>query len=675
MTAFRQGWNGEPPNLELNFADRAYHGRVGSSSTGQAEMGEVIEAVKKSFWLEGALAPLSSLRAAVLGDFCLDAYWQLDSHEPELSLETGLPIRRVRSQSYSLGGAGNVVANLVALGVGQVRAIGVVGTDLFGAELLRLLRACGPAISDRMVEDPDWQTMVYAKPWDCDEEENRIDFGAFNVLSKSTMDALIPALDVAAGENDVVVLNQQISRGDHSLLVIDRINQVIAAYPKTLFLVDARHRPDLYRGAVLKLNVAEAARFLQEPIDEPVAIERAKSFARRITQRTGQATFLTRGEHGILVADGDSVQEVPGIQILEKTDTVGAGDTVVAALAAALGSRQDPWTAAKLANLAASITVRKLRATGTATQTEILRAGPEPDYIFEPELADTPDRARFLEGTEIEVIGELPTDLQIQHCIFDHDGTLSTLREGWEKIMGPMMVQAILGPGYGDVDPARVGRVSAEVRDFIDSTTGIQTLVQMKGLVDLVRQYGLVPENEILDEHGYKHIFNHKLLKIIEKRRAKLKSGELSPEHFHIKNALTLLRELHRRGIKLYLVSGTDQADVVAEAQTMGYADMFEGRIFGAVGDVTVEAKKLVVDQIIRENELSGRRFATFGDGPVEMRETRKGGGLSIGVASDEVHRFGWNIMKRSRLIKAGANLIVPDFTQLSALLHAMQLG
>jgi rfaE bifunctional protein kinase chain/domain len=638
-------------------------------------MGEVIDAVKKSSWLKRALAPMSRLRAAVLGDFCLDAYWHLDSGEPELSLETGLPVRRVRTQSYSLGGAGNVVANLAALGVGQVQAIGAVGKDLFGAELLRLLHACGPAISDRMVEDPDWQTMVYAKPWNGDEEDNRIDFGAFNVLSERTMDALMVALDLAAGEHDVVVLNQQISRGVSSLSVIERINQVISKFPKTLFLVDARHRPDLYRGAVLKLNVAEAARFLQEPTDGFVATEKAKCFACRISQRTGQPTFLTRGERGIVVADGVNVQEIPGIQILEKTDTVGAGDTVVAALAAALGSGQDPWTAAKLANLAASITVRKLRTTGTALQTEILAADPEPDYIFEPELADAPNRARFLEGTEIEVIGELPTDLQIQHCIFDHDGTLSTLREGWEKIMEPMMVQAILGPGYGDVDPARVGRIAADVHAFIDRSTGIQTLVQMKGLVGLVRQSGFVPENEILDEHGYKHIFNEQLLKMMETRMYKLKSGELSPADFQIKNAMTLLRELHRRGIKLYLTSGTDQADVIAEARAMGYADLFEGRIFGAVGVITVEAKKLVVDRIIRENDLSGRQFATFGDGPVEMRETRKSGGLAVGVASDEVRRFGRNIVKRSRLIKAGANLIVPDFSQLSALLKAMQLA
>ncbi|MGC2510468.1 MAG: hypothetical protein WA430_07855, partial [Acidobacteriaceae bacterium] len=84
---------------------------------------------------------------------------------------------------------------------------------------------------------------------------------------------------------------------------------------------------------------------------------------------------------------------------------------------------------------------------------------------------------------------------------------------------------------------------------------------------------------------------------------------------------------------------------------------------------------KLVVDRIIGENDLSGRQFATFGDGPVEMRETRKNGGLPIGVASDEVHRSGWNMMKRSRLIKAGATLLVPDFAQLPALLNAMQLA
>lgn len=637
-------------------------------------MEKVIRGSRKPSWIELALAPLHDLRVAVLGDFCLDAYWQLDTHEAELSLETGLPVRRVQSQRYSLGGAGNVVANLMDVGVGSVQVVGVVGTDLFGVELLRLLRERGADIG-KMVVDQHWQTMVYAKPYRGREEESRIDFGAFNGLTENIVDRLIAALNHAASENDVVILNQQIPRGVSSVAVIERVNQVIASHPKTHFVVDARHRPDLYRGAVLKLNVQEAARFLKDSPGDFISTEAAKNFARRISQKTGQPVLLTRGEHGMLVADGEEVHEVPGIQIVERTDPVGAGDTVVAVLAAVLGSGQDPLTAARLANIAASITVRKLQTTGTATPAEILAVGPDPDIVFEPELADAPHRARYIEATEIEVIGELPADLAIEHCIFDHDGTLSTLREGWEKVMEPVMVRAVLGPRYETSDSVLFAEITKEVRSLIDRTTGIQTLVQMKHLVELVRQAGFVAQEAILNEHGYKEIFNRELLRMIATRMAKLESGELAPADFQIKNSMLLLQALHRRGIKLYLASGTDLADVLAEAKAMGYADLFEGRIFGAVGDIAIEAKKMVLDQIIDENRLGGHQLATFGDGPVEMRETRKCGGFSIGVASDEVRRFGWNMAKRSRLIRAGANVVVPDFSQLPALLKVMRLA
>jgi phosphoglycolate phosphatase-like HAD superfamily hydrolase len=294
--------------------------------------------------------------------------------------------------------------------------------------------------------------------------------------------------------------------------------------------------------------------------------------------------------------------------------------------------------------------------------------------VFEPELAEMPHRARYLDGTDIERIGEVPNDLDIQHCILDHDGTISTLREGWERIMEPMMVRAILGHRYEDASPAVFAKVTAEVRGFIDGTTGIQTLAQMKGLVELVHQGGFVDEEERLNEHRYKRIFNQDLLEMVGKRMEKLSSGELSSEDFQIKNAVLLLRALRERGVKLYLASGTDQADVVAEATALGYADLFEGRIFGAVGDIKVEAKRVVLERIIQEHNLSRRHFAVFGDGPVEIRETRKRGGLCIGVASDEVRRFGWNYSKRSRLVRAGATLIVPDFSQLGALLRAMRL-
>jgi len=142
-----------------------------------------------------------------------------------------------------------------------------------------------------------------------------------------------------------------------------------------------------------------------------------------------------------------------------------------------------------------------------------------------------------------------------------------------------------------------------------------------------------------------------------------------------MKNAHKLLQHLYNRGVKLYLASGTDERDVIEEARALGYGSLFEGRIFGAVGDVKVEAKRVVLDRIIREHNLGGPEFITFGDGPVEIRETHKRGGITVGVASDEVRRFGMNSSKRARLIRAGADLIIPDYTQLDRQMALLSLG
>lgn len=625
-------------------------------------------------WLGGALAALGKLRVAVWGDFCLDAYWDLDEGEAEFSIETGLPVRRVRGQRYSLGGAGNVAANLRALGVGDVEAIGVVGPDFFGGELQRLLRECGAGCG-WVVTDPCWQTMVYAKLYGPGGEENRIDFGAFNDLSAGAASALIAALDRAAAESGAVVLNQQVPRGVSGREMIERINLTIARHPETVFLADARQGSEHYRGAAIKLNMQEAARYLGAARAEPRSSETAGEFARRISLATGKPVFLTRSEYGITAADGENIFEIPGIEVAGPIDPVGAGDTVTAALAAMLGSGQDPRTAAQVANIAAAVTVRKLRTTGTAAPPEILAAGAEPAYVYEPDLAASPRRARYLPGSSIEIVRPIPEDLELRHCFFDHDGTLSTLREGWEKIMEQTMVRAVLAARYNDAEAAAISSVSEEVRRFIDRTTGMQTLAQMQGLADLVRRSGYAREEEILDAHGYKRMFNRELMDVVQSRMRKLRSGELEAADFQIKNAVRLLEELRRRGVKLSLVSGTDQADVITEAEALGYAELFEGRIFGALGDIGVEAKKAVLDRTIAENDLQGRQFACFGDGPMEIRETRRRGGLCVGVASDEPRRFGWNMAKRSRLIRAGADLLVSDYCELPALLKALHLA
>ncbi len=629
-------------------------------------------------WLDTALAGIAGTRIVVFGDFCLDAYWLLESETgaPERSVETNLPLRRIRRQHYSLGAAGNVVANLVDLGVKQVWAVGVVGRDLFGHEMISQLQARGVDTTGLLNTQTDWQTLVYAKPYAGEEEQNRFDFGAFNELQPETIRALAARLEHLAGACDAVILNQQIPAGCSPPAMIAELNRIIAAHPQTRFIVDSRHRPAQYRGAVLKLNAHEAAALVGEPhaLEERPSAAQVRRYAQMIRERTGRAVFVTRGDRGIVVADGAGVEEVPGIQIVQAVDTVGAGDTVVASLTAALAGGSDPPTAARLANIAASITVRKLRTTGTATPAEIRSVGAAPDYVYLPELAEDPRHANYCPGTEIEIICDR-RNLRLRHAIFDHDGTLSTLRQGWEQIMEPMMVRAILGARYPDAEESLYRKVLDAVRQFIDQTTGIQTLVQMHGLVDLVRRFGCVPPAEILDPPSYKKIYNDALLAMVSQRIEKLRRGELSPADFQITNAAPLLHALRERSVKLYLASGTDVADVRAEAQAMGYADCFEGRIFGAVGDIKVEAKKIVLERLIREHGLAGAELVTFGDGPVEIRETRKCHGVTVGVASDEIRRWGLNPAKRTRLIRAGADIIVPDFSQLPALLRVLQLS
>jgi phosphoglycolate phosphatase-like HAD superfamily hydrolase len=242
--------------------------------------------------------------------------------------------------------------------------------------------------------------------------------------------------------------------------------------------------------------------------------------------------------------------------------------------------------------------------------------------------------------------------------------------------MEPIMVRAILGKSEREADEALYDHVLTAVRDYIDKTTGIQTLVQMKGLVKLVKQFKCVPEDEILDEFGYKKIFNEELLGMVNGRIGKLEKGELGVEDFTIKKAVELVNALYRRGVTLYLASGTDQGDVEREAVMLGFRALFDDRIYGGVGDIAKEAKRMVLERILRDiGDESPEKILTFGDGPVEIRETHKKGGYTIGVASNEIRRYGLSLTKRRRLIEAGADLIIPDYCQMEQLLPLLFEG
>ena len=623
--------------------------------------------------LKEILTEISSVRIGVVGDFCIDAYWLLDETNIELSVETNKPTHAVAKQRYHLGAAGNLVSNLSALGVDSIASFGVIGDDLFGREMLKLMENINVDVSGMIIQGENWNTSVYAKPYIDLEEQERIDFGRFNVISNSTADKLISSIKKALPELDGLIINQQLKQGIHSEYFIGRLQELINLNADKVILLDARDISDKYSGIICKLNAIEAARICNQDkeINQAISVDEIIGYAKQIYDRTGRDVIITRSDRGILAFDGTRVSSVPGILVSGQIDPVGAGDTTAATITSALAANASLDEAIEIGNYAAAVVVQKLRQTGTASVDEIVNLAENCDYVYNPEIAEDIRKAKYFRDTELEIVNPnvISGNTKIKHIIFDNDGTISTLREGWESIMEPVMIKAILGDNYNDASEELYQRIVKRVREYIDLSTGIETIVQMEALVEMVKQFGLVEQDKILDAMGYKEIYNQALMDMVEKRIAKLKRGELDRSDYLIKGAEEFLEQLSERGVKLYLASGTDNNDVIREAEILGYAKYFEGRIYGWAGKGTGSAKKKVIEQILRENNLSGNELMCIGDGPVELRLCKKAGGTAIGVASNEIRRYGLNLTKRTRLIKAGADIIVPDYSQREKLL------
>ena len=262
---------------------------------------------------------------------------------------------------------------------------------------------------------------------------------------------------------------------------------------------------------------------------------------------------------------------------------------------------------------------------------------------------------RFLNGTHVKVINPHTPRGHIRHALFDFDGTVSLIREGWQGVMIPMMVEILLETPQHESE----AELYAVVTEFVDRLTGKQTIYQMIQLCEEVRQRG----GEPLAPLEYKWTYLDRLWERIKGRVAGLKSGKFTPEEMTVPGTVPMLKTLRARDVTCYLASGTDEVYVLDEAAALGLPPYFAA-IYGALDDYQNYSKKMVIDRILDENGLSGPELVIFGDGYVEIEEAKAVGGIAVGVASDEVNRQGVNEWKRERLIEAGADLIIPDFRE-----------
>lgn len=260
---------------------------------------------------------------------------------------------------------------------------------------------------------------------------------------------------------------------------------------------------------------------------------------------------------------------------------------------------------------------------------------------------------RWLPDTQIEIIRERPDRGGIRFAVFDFDGTISLIREGWQQIMIPMMVETLVSLRTGETEEA----LRTAVTDFVDRLTGQQTIYQMIQLAEEVRKRGGTP----LAPLAYKRIYHDCLLARIADRLKGLKGGTIPPADLVVTGSFDLLENLRNRGVTLFLASGTDEAYVKDEAGALGVSKYFNGGIYGALDQHEKFSKRMLIADLFRRHGLRGHEMAVFGDGYVEIENAREADGLAVGVASDEARRCGVDAWKRGRLIQAGADLIVPD--------------
>ncbi|HOL66291.1 MAG TPA: PfkB family carbohydrate kinase [bacterium] len=343
--------------------------------------------------LKKLVESLSRVKFLVAGDFCLDRY--LRGVMVDISEEAAIPVISCVENIYSPGGAGNTAWNLTALG-GQVEALTVLGKDFYGHILQKELAA--RRIGTRAVFFSErWKTPAYEKFYARSryattasyQQSLRVDTQNEAGLPVALKDALQRKLQEMLPRVDaIVVVDQARECGVISPDFSREVSRLGKKYRK-LTVLDSRRR--LIMGANFSLLVpndyevmAAAGLFPEKRVlpaeQQTRAIHQA---ARVVLKKTGAATVaVTRGPSGITLCQRSGYQHVPTIALSENIDITGAGDTVTAVMSAALASGATLLEAAQLANMAASVTIRKIGTTGTACPEEILSLWPDFQALY-----------------------------------------------------------------------------------------------------------------------------------------------------------------------------------------------------------------------------------------------------------------------------------------------------
>jgi rfaE bifunctional protein kinase chain/domain len=322
-------------------------------------------------------ARYASLRVAIVGDFCLDRYFDIDPARQEISIETGLVVHNITRVRCQPGAAGTILNNLVALGIGRIIPIGICGDDGEGFELRRSLKARAGTDVSAFITSPERRTFTYTKPLVCEPnkapvELNRLDIKNWSTTPEGLQEEVSAAVRKIASQVDAIILLDQVDIAETGVItkkVLETIRALSRENPALLIIADSRRGLKGYPKICLKMNRAEFAAMTGV---EPSSPSEMKSAARTLASAHGKPIFVTMAEHGILGATPDGeISHREALPLRGEIDIVGAGDAVTANLTAALAAGANTTEAINFAIAASSIVIHQLGTTGAATPAQI----------------------------------------------------------------------------------------------------------------------------------------------------------------------------------------------------------------------------------------------------------------------------------------------------------------
>ncbi len=317
------------------------------------------------------------LRVAVVGDFFLDRYLHVDPSRDEVSIETGLTVYNVIDVRPQPGAAGTIVNNLVALGIGEILAVGFCGDDGEGYELRRALGAMSGVNIEHFLTVNSRRTPVYCKPMMIEpgsppRELNRLDSKNFAPTPDDLRRDLADRVRSLAGRVAAILLLDQVDRPETGVVtgpVQHAALGALEADPTLVVLADSRRGLAHFPPVGFKMNADELALMTGSNHLDDHSVRRQADV---LANRTGRPVFVSLAERGIVgAAPGRPPEHVPALPVRGPIDIVGAGDAVMANLAVALASGASIGDAMRLAMAAASLVIHQLGTTGTASVAEI----------------------------------------------------------------------------------------------------------------------------------------------------------------------------------------------------------------------------------------------------------------------------------------------------------------